>query len=264
MINIAIPNYKFLEPIVFNLKQYEKDSNLRVFEVAESDCYELLSTNRVDVALFTPLDYGKILKSADLRIIPTVCYALEGFTGIFSLYFKSGLDNIDKCPAPANDDYLTAIFKILLAEKYEIHTEILKSKKTLQELIEEFKVALHFGNDDNIAPSMDLSEEWYDSYETILPVCFWVVRNEEEPENIVEFVSLIKKITAQEFIPVSKYDISTNEDRTGNILLKWSDEIEKSLEEVLDMLYFYQYIPEIPEIKLLGEEKEEIDEIAEN
>lgn len=264
MINIAIPNYKFLEPIVFNIKQFEESSNIKVFEVAESDCYDLLATNKVDVALFTPLDYGKILKNADLRIIPTVCYAMEGFTGIFSLYFKAGLDNIEKCPAPANDDYLTAIFKILLAEKYEIHSEILKSNKTPEELLDEYKITFHYDNDDKIAPSMDLSEEWFDSNESILPVCFWVVRNEEAPDNIVEFVSLIKKYPTQEYIPVSKFDHSINEDRTGNIILKWSDEIEKSLENVLDMLYFYQYIPEIPEIKLLGETTEEIDEIAEN
>ena len=260
MINIAVPNYKFLEPMLYNLKKVEKDSNIRVLEVNPNECFDLFLRNSVDLALFTPLDYGKIIKNADVRIVPQSCFALEGYTGVFSFYFKSGLENINDIPSPMHEDYLSTIFKIVLAEKYEIYAELIKSKNSISEMLDEYKLCFHYGSDDEIANSMDLSEEWFDSYESILPVCFWVVRNEEEPENLEDFLISIKQYYNEEIIPVSK-PVDDVENRTGNIIIKWNDEIEKSLESVLDMLYFYQYIPEIPEIKLLGEHTIGSDEI---
>jgi len=97
-------------------------------------------------------------------------------------------------------------------------------------------------------------------YDMPLPLAFWVCRSEEYPD---EIQSIINEMASSELIP--EEEVSDNEsgeygERTGIIFWKWSDDIDKALEQTLQLLYFHQLIPELAGVKILGMDTDEDEE----
>ena len=89
-----------------------------------------------------------------------------------------------------------------------------------------------------------------------LPLAFWVCRAEEHPENIEQIINEIMSIDGkiEEHIHEEIINKKDYYEREGSILRKWNDEIEKSLEQCMQFLFFHQIFPAIPAVKVLGKE----------
>ena len=250
---IYVPSNFPVPEILGNIEIVCKERGYELIKAEEKLCREHFLLNRGSLALLSPTGYGMGLKSADFRIIPTYTAGLVGFGAKASLYFNSGLSTIDKIGCNYPDDFMMVIGNILLSERYEIHSELEKAQGSVSVLLEKYSTAMAYGNDENIS-SMDISEDWFETFEIPLLLGFWVVRNEEEPEDVIELTKAFAMDDLPEEVEVDYRHAShnDNDEREGRIITRWNEDISTALEQTLELLYYHKILPEIPAVKIYG------------
>lgn len=246
---IFITNSIYIEPIVANLANKCKDLDFELFDVSEAEMLKVLRTNKYDLALINPLLYGMSMNYADLRILPETCIAHVGYTGVLEINFSYGSRVLDTVMSDNPNGYEATIAKILLSERYDLEPNFVLNDEN------DFDTAKLLIGDQNPDNSLDLSEDWYDTYEIPLPLAFWCGKNEEI---IPEFKQLIKEsaqndLNAEFAVKEKVTDEIGKFVRGGSIITRWNDDVKLSLEQTLQILYLRGYFPNIPAVKLLGD-----------
>lgn len=252
-IRIAVPNNKIYRKLYSNIDELKKEFDISLKIVSEQQCSELFKANLADIALLTPLGYGAGLGKADYRIIPGVCLSYEGYNGFASICFKEGLSHIKSIASPAADDFLMLTGKILMSERYNVLLPLIKKNATVKELLKEYDSVIYWEDNEKIQLKLDVCEMWQDSFETPLPVAFWVALAEEYPDDAVEIVNRLMDKTVKPVEEITEFDYPDEqyEARFGNIYHQWNEKIMESMEHILQMLYYYQMFKDIPAIKIL-------------
>jgi len=247
-IRIGVPNNHIYSGLINNNEDCKKNRDIEVFRLPENQVSSLFADNRFDMALLTPLGLGRIFTKSDFRIVPTRILASNSFTGLASINIAGNLRNIHELMVPETSDYWVQIAQILLSERYGIFPKI-KSYKNAVELLEGSCSFVY--NHQNLSGQLDVSEDWFETYEIPLIYGLWIVRNEEEPENLIEIIEEIagKGIENEIQIIDEKY---ADYDRRGSIITKWDLDMEESLEQIYQLLFFRQLIDKLPSIKLLN------------
>lgn len=250
---MAIPNDEIYSKIFKNIDKVAKETNIQIFKVSEKECQRLMLENKVDAAFLTPLGYGIGYRHADYRIVPGPILASTAFTQIASIFFNPGLKEI-KTVAVENRDFLNIIGQLILSEKLDSKLELIEETGIREELLKKFDAVLVRGGAGENDTALDLSEEWYMSYELPLPLGMWVVRNEEEPKNIENLIKLIADVDLQ---PDNFKEIYEGiEERKGSLLYQFSEEFTESLDHTLQLLYFYQLLDDVAGLKIYGQKSE--------
>jgi len=256
MINykIAVPNNKIFEKL-FNGKISENDEySVQIIKVDEKTVFDLFIANKVDIALLDPLSYAKACLKTDIRIILGPCLSTINYTGLATYFFKQGLPTIEKCGSDTATDFLMLMSKILFSEKFGMEVNLIQDKLSKDELLQKYNSALVWLESYGIDPGLDISEEWYDFYETPLPLAFWVCRINEDYniyEAIVNQISGLEGIITENIIEKGEDDID-NPLRQGQLVYQWDNELEEALAAILELLYFHQLTPEVADVKILG------------
>lgn len=254
-IKIAVPNNDFYKPILANASQVCKDANVELIVTSEEQCQELMLNNLVNVALLSPYGYGLGVRKADYRIIPSVYLASENYTGLAAIHFKKGLDTLSKGASNFPNQYLSRIAKIMLAERYDLVLDFKEQKGSIEELLSSNDCCVAYGKTSSLDGALDVSEEWFMSYEAQMPLAIWVCRNEEDPENIENFVKLFidDETVSSNFEEIIHDESDENiEVRAGKLIFKFNEESEDALENTMQLLYYHNLFSEIPAIKILG------------
>lgn len=259
-IKIAIPDNQFYLPILQNCDSIASQNNFTIIRTSEQQCAELLLTNRVDIALISPLAYGEAVGQVDYRIIPASAVSAEGFTGVASIYFSPFLKTIHTIAVPNPDDFITLAGRLVLIEKFDIHTTLVPATGTLDELLAKADAAIVWSNPSLPPSSLDITEEWMDAFENPLPIALWVCRPEELPDNITEIISSFAadNLPATQIIhdhdcdSPESHENAFGEFREGAMFWKWSDKTEEWLDQTLDALFYHSFIPAIPNVKVFG------------
>ncbi|MBM2816881.1 MAG: hypothetical protein HW421_3643 [Ignavibacteria bacterium] len=251
-INIGVPDNPVYSALHDRAKDYCAEHNINLIKLPESKIAEYMLNSRLDAALLSPYGYGMAVGKADYRIIPTYCLALQDFTSEASIYFNAGLKNILSCVSPEPDDFIIVIGKILLAERYGIVLNIGKVQGSPEELLKVADAAICWTGSAHEDNALDISEEWFATYETPLPLAFWVVRADEEPENIEEIINSLCEENLPDSIDVFDSGILHRNqfDRSGKIIYRYDGLVHEALEGTLELLYYQQLLPEIPEVKI--------------
>jgi hypothetical protein len=256
-IRIAIPDKSFIQNVMDYREELCNSLNIKLLKVDENKCFELLMNNRVDIALLTPLGYGKGLGNANFMIIPVSAVSLVGYTGLASIYFKKDLKTIDTIATAFPDDFIIKIAALLLAERYGMQPKVIKYSQLNSEIPKNSDAIILYEKSETSENSLDVSEEWFDAYEMPLPYLFWVCKAHENSEKIREVLSKFTGIRKEDRNVKTK---DTNESdvmkRKGEIIKEWNDDIENSLDQTLQFLFFHQYFDNIPAVKILGRENE--------
>ncbi len=259
-ITIAVPDNQFFQPILQNCEQVALENNLKIIRASEEKCAELLLDNRADIALISPLAYGAAVGQVDYRIIPATAVSAEGFTSIASVFFSPFLQTINTVVAPNPNDFITLAGRLVLTEKFDIHTTMMSASGSLDELLAKADAAIVWNNPTLPPSSLDITEEWVDAFDNPLPIAFWACRPEELPGNITEII----RSFAAEGLPATQiihdhdcdspesHSNSHGEFREGAIFWQWSDKTEDWLDQTLDALFYHSYIPAIPAVKIFG------------
>lgn len=248
-IRLAIPNNP-----VFN--EYHKNINndVDILMFDEKKCIELISNKRVEAAILSPFGYSKDVALSDYRIIPGPILALKGYTGYSSVYFRNEISNIFKTYIDNPDDFISIASKIIFSEKYDIIIEPQAFKNEIDTQIADSDIIISTRKSHEKKPVLDISEDWYDTFEIPLILGFWVVNSDLEG---VDFFSLVNSLASselksEELIIEKLSEEEVRESRKGSIIRKWNEEIEYALDETIKLLYYHQYIKDIAAVKILG------------
>ena len=104
--------------------------------------------------------------------------------------------------------------------------------------------------------AMDITEDWFDSYSIPLVIGSWVVRHEEESEGLERILKLFESDSLHNKKEVTDKVTSEMEPRSGEIIYKWSDEIEQAYDTLLEILFYHQFTSELASVKMMGVEIE--------
>lgn len=249
MIRVAIPNSPFCRPIIENAKGVCERLGWELIVTTEEECASLLLRNLAQLALVSPLGYGMGVGKVDYRIVPGPCAVMTDFTNMVGIDFVSAGDAIDTIGSTEPDGFMAAIATIILREKFELPAT--KVQKISQQTSE---VDCVVGYSSAEQPStLDVSEEWYDMTDFPLPVAVWVSRVEMDAELLPEVVRDMADGDVAEIEVVEELTIDSDQfPREGRISYQWTPEIVAALDDVLQTLYFHQFVSEIPAVKLLG------------
>jgi len=259
-VRLAIPNEKIFSDLFKRNDEFEKKYDVRIFEMDEAQCFELYLSNKVDAVLTSPLTYGLHIGKLDSSIIPVSALSLLGYSEIASLIFKKELKTFNSIAVIDPGSYLFDIAKIILAERYDMFPKVVRAGKTESELLNLADAGFILGTTQEGFNSLDIGEEWFDTFEMPLPIAFWICRSEEHPENIEEIIKEwydiigTKEIKVLEKLPKDSDLLN----RQGSIVFDFNQEFEEALAQTFHFLFYHQLIPEIPEIKILGREEKEI------
>ncbi|MBX3042088.1 MAG: hypothetical protein KIT33_11185 [Candidatus Kapabacteria bacterium] len=243
---IFVPHNFVFPEILGNIERVCEEKNFELIKTDEASCIENMLKNRASLALLSPLGYGAGVKNADFRIIPSFTAGFVGYSGRASLYFNQGLSTIEAIGSANSSDFLMKIGNILLSERYDIYLKLEQCKGDVDDILKSYSAALSYGNDETLN-SMDITEDWFETFEIPLIAGTWVTRNEEEPDDVIELTNLF----ALDEIP-EEIDINPNSEREGKILTRWNPEIKLAFEQNLELLYYHKLIPEIPAVKVFG------------
>lgn len=253
---IAVPENIIYRDLFSEGLLNDENGLFQIFEVSEQRLSDLMFDNRVDLALMTPISFGKGVGLTNYLILPTKTLALEGFTGIASFFFKQTTKRELSCSSTNPDDFLMIIGKILLGELYGLHPEIKKVNGEWKELLEKSDIAMTWGTAPQKELTLDISEEWYLHYGYILPIAFWVCRDEDNNRELLRITQNIcqKELVNEIEIIEDTSSAGIYQPRKGKIIYQWKSEIKEALEHTLKILYYHQYIDEIPEVNVFKED----------
>ncbi|MCX6155108.1 MAG: hypothetical protein NT007_13225 [Candidatus Kapabacteria bacterium] len=259
-IKIALPNSKLYEPFYSRFDELKLEFPIEIYILPEARISELMLANRLDCALMTPWSYGQGVINADYRIIPGPALSSYSYTQIGTLFFNRNLKDIKSLATINPDDFLSKIAALILAETYGQYPAIIKVKGSPDELVKLADCAFSYENGAPDDVTLDISEEWYMSYEYPLPLAFWVIRNEEPPEEIVQIVhQLFRKDQPKEVEIIEEELVADDvEPRVGKLKWYFDDEFKEALETTLEFLFLQQLIPELAAVKVLGEYDESL------
>lgn len=253
-IKIAFPRNFISEQITPFFEEVKDKYKLQAFILNDSECESALYTNKVDLALISPLAYAKSTGNADLRIVPTNCITSRGATRILSLSFKEGLKTIKNLCVPNENDFLMIAGKILLAERYNVITELKRSSKT-NEIPSDCDARIDYNESGDLNSSIDLSEDWLETFNHSLPIYNWVSRYVEDFQYYYEITSALAPEDIKDKI-ITEFDPQTmlSEDKIGKIKYKWDEEQLSAMENVIQLLYYHGFIENIGDVRILENE----------
>lgn len=243
---IAIPRLELAQPLLTHAADVAARHGITLIEASLEECGTMLLNNNVDVALMSPHGYGLGVGRVDYRLIPGPCLALEDYTHAYGLWFPESGSALETYHATNPEAYLSVISRLVMAEKFDVH---------LAYTADATRADVTIGSTtENPTPAMDLGEEWFDIVESPLPLAVWVHRVDSEH---LERVELVREFADQhlhhrevsEFVPIT----ADHMPREGKILYRWNDEVQEGMEAALHMLFYHQLLPEIPAIKLFGD-----------
>ncbi|NQW28953.1 MAG: hypothetical protein HQ472_00380 [Ignavibacteria bacterium] len=245
---VAIPDSPFCRPIVEHARAVCDAHGWELTVTTEEECGKLLLRNLVQLALVSPLGYGLGVGKVDYRIVVGPCVVMTDFTNMVGINFSHSGDSIETIGSAEPGSYFSAIASIILREKYELPaTQVVK-------LTDNQKVdcVIEYSSAENPS-TLDLCEEWYDMTDLALPVAMWASRVEADVEHIADAVRRMADPDVAEIAVSEELTIGSDQfPREGKISYTWSPDIIPALDEVLQTLYFHQYLTEIPAVKMLG------------
>ncbi len=252
-IRVGIPDNAIFKKLYSNSELIKDKYNLEIFVLPEVEVLKLFKARRLDIALLSPLGYGSGVKVADYRIIEGPCLASVSYNGFASILMKAGIRNIKKLNSNSADDYMMLIGRILLAERYDINLKLENEKLDSSTLFASSDISIIWGSLDEAPIKFDISEDWYETYEFPLPLGIWCTYGDNPIENCNEIINELADSNLKDIEEINEID-GFGDIKTGELIWKWNGDMQKSMEEIVRLLFFHQFIIEVPKIKLLNKD----------
>lgn len=254
---VAIPDSPLTSPLTEHAEEVCERYGWKLVRVPEAKAADMLLKNFVDLALVSPLGYGLGVGRVDYRLIPGPCVMLNNYTNIVGIDFKEGLETVETCESNTPEDFLAVMGSMVLAEKFDLDVSSLKkshdagNSSGASSAVDGAHCSIDYVLDDDKVSALDVSEEWWDLTERPLPVAVWACRIEADLDHLVEAVEAMRSRVLPPLMIEEKVEADALP-RQGSIMYAWDEETEKSLMAALEMLFYHQYIKELPAIKILG------------
>lgn len=244
---IAIPSLALADPILSNVREVCTRLGWEIKTASLDECGKLLLNNHVEMALTSPLGYGRGVGRVDYRLVPGPCVALEDYTNAYGIWFPKSGGSLVSFSANEPDSFPALAARMVMAEKFDV---------VLTQTLTGAEGDCVFGpTSENPNPAMDLGEEWFDLIESPLPLAVWVCRVDADIEDVERIVlefadTLLVQQPVSEVIPPT----SDHMPREGKVIYRWTQDIQEGLDAALHTMFYHQLLPEIPAIKLYGKD----------
>jgi len=242
--------HTFAQPVIRSL-QSERGAASAPFEVVQdipTKITQKLRDGELHGAFLSPAEFTDVY--AGCEIIPGVGVASEGESSSVMLAFSEGRKSLATISADLSFRSEIILAQIVLAEKYETAPAIIPLKgDPFSALRSADAVLLHDAG--NVAlpdgiHSIDLVDEWYDIVELPFVHAFWMVRHGSLD---TQELHSIKSLSASGLA-----DMQAAEDQRPPSGLFSYDLDERALDgarEYLRMAYYYGFLKDIPDLKIL-------------
>ncbi|HRT67681.1 MAG TPA: hypothetical protein P5216_02960 [Bacteroidota bacterium] len=243
-IKIAVPKGKFINNLIENFEHTKDQYNIELIYSKEMDIPNLMLNNDVDLALMNPLNYGKILEISPYKIISSTCIAAEGYSKLATIIFGDNLTKIENIAVTEKNSFLAIATKIIYDEKYDFNIKLIDQDNSKSKELNTYDAVLSYEKDIKETGTMDLTEEWTDYFGIALPIAFWVVPDKSNIEQMIQITrQLIKKdINDPEVINEQYKSNETSYERQGIIHWHFYSELEKAIDDTLELLYQLNYL----------------------
>lgn len=252
MIKIAVPDNDYFKILTENLKEVSAQYDLELIIAKENKIDELLINEEADIALMNPLNYGKLLLNGEYGLIPTTCISALGYSDLIKIYFGQNLKSITKLGIGNEEPFLELIAKIILMEKYNFDVTVSRFTGNKEDALKQYDAILTYDKIENYSSSLDLSEEWTDTFEYELPFGFWVSRVSENAEKYAEITRAIaaKNLPNAQSMHEDIRKAETNYEREGEIKYLFDNKTEDAIDNILEILYQLGYLEEMTDSKI--------------
>lgn len=136
----------------------------------------MLLAGTADVVITSPLEYATSLGLVDYALVPQFGVMTGGFAGMLKLIFNQGLASINTVAVRKPHGFAALVARIIFLEKYDITPRLvpLPDSSDVDQMLAVADAALLAGDDAIFDASgkrsmFDLSDEWEDMAETMLP-----------------------------------------------------------------------------------------------
>ncbi len=261
---IIISNNSLLKPLYKNIPA--ESSPLILSDIK---CIEELKKKDFSLALVSPLIFSMIIGEEDLRIVPTKVLVIEDYSNSVTIRIKNNRERLEKIYFDNLNEYIIIVTKLVLAERFNI-SPVLSNSIDEADLVVNCNISNNNNNNNNNLEknkikskngddtfTIDLTEDWYDTFEVPLVVGFWIVN----AENVLsDTADNLTNSFADEELQDKELIISKNDEyqRFGYKYWVWNEKFETALEEIFDTLYYYNYAPHIADIKILNKKYENL------
>lgn len=247
MKKIIVSNNSLLKPLYANIVN---DANYKISELTELKCIDEINSNNFDFALVSPLIYSVISKKNDERIIKSNVLVIEDFSGELTINIVPKKDKLSTIFFEEINEFTIVATKLLLSERYGIEPQLVGNAA-------EADIILTRDNEKyNDYIKLDLTEDWFDTFEIPLVFGFWLVANEKFSADTVEQTSSFLDKNILETEKIKAHNDANNEDDFGRIGYKhwnWNDNFVDTLEKTFDILYYRNFASHIADVKIAGD-----------
>lgn len=136
----------------------------------------MLLAGTADVVITSPMEYASSLGLVDYALVPQFGVMTGGFAGMLKLIFNQGLASINTVAVRQPDGFPALVARIILLEKYDLTPRFIPipDGSNLDQMLALADAALIAGDEAIFDASgkrsmFDLSDEWEDMAETMLP-----------------------------------------------------------------------------------------------
>lgn len=223
------------------------------------DCGKALLNGEVDMGVIPVTAFAKTKES--WKIIPHISISTVNTSKSVKLFFKKGLQDLQKIAIDDRADSEEILLKILMQEKFNITPEYVTMKPHLENMLSKTDAALLIGDEalheqEVNKNSFDLSEEWFDLTGLPVVLAFWAGRQmavqTEDIKNIINAFNLGYKnleLIAKEFAKNSGFSWALYHDYlTQNVNYKFAEDEHAGLTEFYNYAFYYGLIEFIPDI----------------
>lgn len=206
-----------------------------------------LRQKELDGAFLSPIDYAKDYSM--YKIIPEVAAVSRKESNTVNLIFTRDAHTIKRIGVDPSYASEIVLANIILAEKYEIHAQIVPTTSGISSLGLEVDAFLACGDIvsrlTDYQNKLDLVDEWYDITELPFVHGFWVTREDsltdEEIGLIIESGKAVYK----------KMKVSNTNEEHINFNYFLGEEEIKAVGEFFRMAYYHGILKDIPDIKFI-------------
>jgi predicted solute-binding protein len=251
-IKIAIPDKIYLKPLINNFPEVTSKLDCELIFKDENEIVDLLKKSEIDIGFLDPLHYGKLIMDDEFDLLSSTCFSAKGFTKFANIYFKENLVAIHTLAINNKEDYIATIAQILLEDKYNFDIKIEQFKDVLNYIPQECDAVLTTTDKQISEHSLDLTEEWYDNFEFELPIGFWVTAHQDDTELFKFLTNEIfdKNLNKKEEVLEEVHTRNAHYERSGEINYQFTDNTEKAIDDVLEILYQLGYLEEITDTRI--------------
>jgi len=168
MLHLVYSSPLICEPLIYNLRHQSDQSKISVEKLSEMECLNKLETHQADLALLTPLAYGK--SKGNIYVVKDYMIHSPNLGRNVLLFFKGNLTNFNTVycePFKKENSFEKFLADWVLREYFEIDVDwqLLFTPIVDEHLLNQLKVILLTGEKafetfNQIDSYLDLSEEW--------------------------------------------------------------------------------------------------------